>query len=187
MFYFFAGIIIDAAAYPPEIADGADIVPTRHDPFKAVGQAGFAIGKIPLGKGLFHDGISHIFGGARGHRGFDQYHALGLDFFTDDLEAFFQGRNVGVSLTHIAQGLLVVVALDIYHHHIGQCQGLVSIGGCQGLFVHDASPDQRRHFRVFGFHRGDTPVQIGNLPETAGRWSLHTDNKIGALVALPVH
>ena len=126
------------------------------------------------------DRVGHVFGGSRRHRGFDQHQATGVDLFADDLEALLQGGDVGVPLAHLAEALLVVVALDVDDDHVGQAQHIVSIGGDQILLLLDAAPDHRRHLRVFGLDRRDAAVQVGDFPVRARRRPLHADDELVA-------
>ncbi len=79
--YFLAGDIIDAAAHAPEVSDGRDIVAPRHDPLERMGQQRLSIIEAALLKGFLNDGIGNVFGGARGHGGFDQDQAAGIRSF----------------------------------------------------------------------------------------------------------
>ena len=91
-----------------------------------MGQQRFCIIEAALFKRFFYDGKGHVFGGTRGHGGFDQNQATGIDLFPDHLQALFQGANDRVPLFHIAQGLFVVIALNIYDNDIGQRQRIVT-------------------------------------------------------------
>ena len=148
----FPGLRVDAAADPPEIADGGDVLLAGHNPLEAVGQQRLS-GNPPFFKGFFHKGIGDVFSGSRRHGGLDQDHGPGWDLLPDDPKAILQCPDLGVPALDVAQFLLQEVALDIHHHHIGQGQGFHGVGGGEGLFFQHAASDQEVHLRVFGLDR----------------------------------
>ncbi len=145
--------------------------------------SGSAVVEAALLEGFFDNRIGHVFGGARGHRRFDQDQASGIDLFPDHLQALFQGADGRVPFFHIAQGLFMVIALHVDHDDIGQGQGLVAEGGGQGFFLEHAALDQRFDLRVFGLDRRDAAIEIGDLPVGARRGALHADNKLAWVAA----
>lgn len=168
---------VDAAADTPKVPDGGDVFPARHNPLIGVGQEGLRCDAALL-KGLLHDRVGDVFRGPRGDGGFDQDKAIRVDSLADDFEALFQGGDVGVALTAVAEGLLEVIALDVHDDHIGQAQGIVGERGRQGLFLVDAAVNQGRHLGVFGLHRCDPAVHVRNLPVRSGGWTLHGDDEL---------
>jgi hypothetical protein len=131
--------------------------------------------------------IGYVFGGPRRHRGFDQDQAIGFDLFADDLEALLQGRNFGSPLPYVAERLLVVVALDVHHHHIGEGEGLVSKGRCERFLFEDAAADQGGDFGVLRLHRRQTAVEIRDFPVGARRRTLHTDDEFAGPARGAIH
>ena len=181
-----AGLGVDAAAHPPEIPHRGDVILAGHDPLEGVGeQRGFP-GDAAALELLLDDGVGHVLGGAGRHRGFDQHHAVGLDLLADDLEALLERLDVGAALAHVAEGVLVVVALHVHDHHVGKLEHVVGVGGDQGLFVLDAALDHPRHLGVVGIHRRHPLVEVGDLPERARRGPLHADDELAGGSGLAV-
>ena len=159
-----AGLGIDAAAHAPEIPDGGHVVAARHHPLEGVGQQRLAVAQAALLELFLDDRIGHVLGGAGRHRGFDQNETAGIDLFADDPETLLQGGDVGVPLADIAEGFLVVVALNIDDDHIGEVEDIVGEGGDQVLFLLDAAPNQGRYLRILGLHGSNAAVQVRDLP-----------------------
>ena len=91
-----------------------------------------------------------------------------------------------MALAAVPQGLLEVVALDVHDDHVGKAEGVVGEGGGQGLLLLDAAGDEGGHLGVLRLHGGDPAVQVGDLPEGAGRGALHADDEFVGLAGLLV-
>ena len=199
-----AGGGVGAAADAPEIPDGGDVFPARHDALVGVGEerlggdegggggggrcgGGGGDGRCGGGcrghhqaallEGLLDDGIGDVLRGAGGYGGLDEDEAVRGDALADDLQALLEGGDVGVALAAVAEGLLEVIALDVHDNHVGERQGVVGEGGGEGLFLQDTAGDEGRHLGVLGLHGGDPAVEEGDLPVGARRGPLHPDDE----------
>ena len=75
-------------------------------------------------------------------------------------DAPLQGGDIGMSLLDVAESVLVVITLNVHHDHIRKGQYIIGKARNQGFLFQNTTLDQRRHFRILGFHRGHAAVQI---------------------------
>ena len=87
---------IYAAANPPEIPDGSDIIRAGHNSFIAVGDCRLRFNAALL-ESPFNERVSYLFRGAGGHRSLDQDQSVGLNGFTDYFECLFEFLHLHVS------------------------------------------------------------------------------------------
>ncbi len=177
--------LVNAAAHPPEVPDGRNVIPAGHDPLEGVGDEGLP-GDSPPFEGFLDDRVGHVLRRPRGDRRFDEDETARFDLFPDDPERLFQGPDLGTSLHHVPQGLFQVVALDIHHDHVGQFQDIVSVGGREGLLLRHAPPDHGGHLGVLRLHRGDPLFDPGDLPVRPGGGPLHSDDELLRFPRMPV-
>ena len=130
--------------------------------------------------------VGHVLRRPGGNGGLDEDEALGADFFPDDLEALLQCGDVGRTLPHVPERLLVVVALNIDNHDVGECQDIVGERCHESLLLFDAATDERYHFGVLRLDGRDPLVEIVDLPVGADGRALHADDELHGFFCFPV-
>jgi len=86
-----------------------------------------------------------------------------------------------VALAAVAEGLLEVIALDVHDDHVGEAEGLVGVGGGEGLLLQDAAGDHRGDLRVLRLHGGDAFIEQRDFPVGPGGWALDADDELAGL------
>ena len=85
---------IDAAAHPPEVANGGHVIASGHHALIAVGQERITL-DAPFLEDLLHDRKSDLLGRSRGHRRLDQHQRLGRYMLGNCGNRLLQRDDVG--------------------------------------------------------------------------------------------